>query len=69
MLTMMLISWDIFTRVNARAILPSMNIVIEAIDSEWFHDDVTPRGVSFDSFFPQACKVPLGNMQSLEQLS
>ena len=39
---------------------------IEAIDSEWFYDDVTTRGVSFDSFLPQACKIPLGNMQSFE---
>ena len=45
-------------------ILPSMNI--EAINGEWFYDDVTPRGVSFDGLLPQACKIPLGNMKDFE---
>ena len=45
-------------------ILPSMNI--EAINGEWFYDDVTPRGVSFDGLLPQACKLPLGNMKDFE---
>ncbi|CAB4005985.1 tetratricopeptide repeat 28-like, partial [Paramuricea clavata] len=41
-------------------ILPSMNI--KAINEEWFYDDITTRGVSFDGFLPQACKTPLGNI-------
>ena len=45
-------------------ILPSMNI--DAIKGEWFYDDVTPRGVSFDGLLPQACKIPLGNMKDFE---
>jgi hypothetical protein len=35
---------------------------IKAINEEWFYDDKTARGVSFDGFLPQACKTPLGNM-------
>ena len=39
---------------------------IEAINGGWFYDDITARGVSFDGFLPQACKIPLGNMQDFE---
>ena len=39
---------------------------IEAINEGWFYDDVTPRGVSFDAFLPQACKTPLGNIHDYE---
>ena len=39
---------------------------IEACNNEWFYDDVTPRGVSFDGLLPQACKIPLGNMRDFE---
>ena len=45
-------------------ILPSMGI--KALSGEWFYDNVTPRGVSFDAFLPQACKTPLGNMEDFE---
>ena len=44
--------------------MPSMGI--NALSGEWFYDDVTPRGVSFDGFLPQACKTPLGNMKDFE---
>ena len=39
---------------------------IEALNNEWFYDDVSARGVSFDAFLPQACKTPLGNMHEFE---
>ena len=39
---------------------------IDAISGGWFYDDVTKRGVSFDGLLPQACKIPLGNMQDFE---
>ena len=39
---------------------------IEALNNEWFYDDITPRGVSFDGFLPQACKTPLGDMVAFE---
>ena len=39
---------------------------IKALKTDWFFDDITPRGVSFDGFLPQACKTPLGNMEDFE---
>ena len=39
---------------------------IEALAGGWFYDDITPKGISFDGFLPQACKTPLGNMQDFE---
>ena len=55
----------IFQVINlGETILPSMNI--KAINGEWFYDDVTPKGVSFDGLLPQASKIPLGNMKDFE---
>ena len=45
-------------------ILPAMGI--EMLSGDWFFDDITPRGISFDGFLPGACKTPLGNMQDFE---
>ena len=39
---------------------------IKALKADWFFDDITPRGLSFDAFLPQACKTPLGNMKDFE---
>ena len=41
-------------------IVPSVAIVSL---SDWFFDDITPRGISFDGMMPHACKFPLGRQQ------
>ncbi|XP_046854842.1 uncharacterized protein LOC124447896 isoform X2 [Xenia sp. Carnegie-2017] len=45
-------------------ILPCLDI--EVLRGDWFYDDVTPRGLSFDALLPQACKTPLGNTVDFE---
>ena len=51
-------------------IVPSLNIASlngkESILGDWFYDDVTPRGISFDGMMPHACKFPLGRQQHTE---
>ena len=48
-------------------IVPSLNIAslngTESSLGDWFYDDVTPRGISFDGMMPHACKFPLGRQQ------
>ena len=48
-------------------IVPSLNITSlngnESSLGDWFYDDVTPRGISFDGMMPHACKFPLGRQQ------
>ena len=45
-------------------ILPCMDI--EVLREEWFYDDITPKGLSFDGFLDQASKTPLGNTKDFE---
>ena len=51
-------------------IVPSLNIASfngkESSLGDWFYDDVTPRGISFDGMMPHACKFPLGRQQHTE---
>ena len=48
-------------------IVPSLNIASlngkESSLEDWFYDDVTPRGISFDGMMPHTCKFPLGRQQ------
>ena len=48
-------------------IVPSLNIAslngTESSLGNWFYDDVTSRGISFDGMMPHACKFPLGRQQ------
>ena len=48
-------------------IVPSLNIASlngkESRFGDWFYDEVTPRGISFDGMMPHACKFPLGRQQ------
>ena len=48
-------------------IVPSLNIAglngDESTLGDWFYDNVTPRGISFDGMMPHACKFPLGRQQ------
>ena len=51
-------------------IVPSLNIAsfngTESSLGNWFYNDVTPRGISFDGMMPHACKFPLGRQQHTE---
>ena len=51
-------------------IVPSLNIASlygkESGLGDWFYDDITPRGISFDGMMPHACKFPLGRQQHTE---
>ena len=51
-------------------IVPSLNIASlngkESSLGNWFYDDVTPKGISFDGMMPHACKFPLGRQQHTE---
>ena len=45
-------------------IVPSVAIVSL---HDWFFDDITPRGISFDGMMPHACKFPLGRQQPTDK--
>ena len=51
-------------------IVPSLNIAClndkESSLGDWFYDDITPRGISFDGMMPHACKFPLGRQQHIK---
>ena len=51
-------------------IVPSLHIASfngkKSSLGDWFYDDVTPRGISFDGMMPHACKFPLGRQQHTE---
>ena len=43
--------------------IPCLNDFFELYkkrDGDWFYDDKTPKGISFDGFMPHASKTPLG---------
>ena len=59
------------TILNMReTIIPSLNI--KSLNDEdsplgnWYYDDITPRGISFDGMMPHACKFPLGRTDSTQ---
>ena len=43
--------------------IPSLNN-FHVRGGDWFYDDITPSGISFDGLMPYACKTPLGRTQA-----